>query len=278
MILIYVCGVLAVLVPAIVVPWLASRWAPAVAASRTAERLRVAVAGLTAAFGRLGAALVVLLAGSAAVVTVCWPLGEALSRLEPHVDHPVFEYVHARQVAGWAELNSFITAIGDRYPLKWVTVVGALVLAVAWRRGRWWLPLLALPLQFVVEQYAQEILKLVVDRGHPPTDLGSYPSGGCARVLMTFGTLLVLAALIWRIPRRVRVGLLTGLGVLATVEGYTRVYAEKHWLTDVLGGWTFGILLTGVMAFAVVVAAGRVRPPAAPATAADRRERVPIST
>ncbi|OKI66781.1 phosphatase PAP2 family protein [Micromonospora sp. CB01531] len=277
MILIYVCGVLAVLVPAILVPWLASRWAPAVAGSRAAGRLRVAVAGLTAAFGRLGAAAVVLLAGSAAVVAVCWPLGEALSRLEPHVDHPVFEYVHARRVDGWADVNSFVTAIGDRYPLKWVTVVAALVLAVAWQRRRWWMPLVALPLQFVVEQYTQEILKLVVDRGHPPTDLGTYPSGGCARVLMTFGTILVLAALTWRMPRRVRVTLVTALAMLVTVEGYTRVYAEKHWLTDVVGGWIFGALLTGVMVLAVLVAEGRVRTPER-STAPAPRDDVTIGT
>jgi hypothetical protein len=259
---IYLGGVLAVLVPALLVPWLAARWAPVVAGGRTARRLRLAVAGLTEAFGRLGAAGIVLLAGSAAVVALCWPLGEALSRLEPHVDHPVFDYVHARRVEPWAGINSFVTAIGDRYPLKWVTVVAALALAVAWRRRRWWLPLVALPLQFVLEQYAQEILKLVVDRGHPPTDLGTYPSGGCARVLMTFGTVAVLVALTWRIPRRAAIALVTALAVLAGVEGYTRVYAEKHWLTDVVGGWTFGILLTGVMVLAVLVADGRVRPPA----------------
>lgn len=270
MILIYACGALAVLVPALLVPWLATRWVPAVAASRTADRLRIAVAGLTAACGRLGAAGVVLLAGCAAVVAVCWPLGEALSRLEPHVDHPVFDYVHARRAEPWAGINAFVTAIGDRYPLKWVTVVAALALAVAWRRRRWWLPLVALPLQFVVEQYVQEILARMVDRGHPPTDLGTYPSGGCARVAMTFGTILLLVALTGPVPRRVRVGLVTALTVLVAVEGYTRVYVEKHWFTDVIGGWIFATLLTGVMVLTILVAAGRVRPPAGGAAPAAR--------
>ncbi|MCW3843023.1 phosphatase PAP2 family protein [Micromonospora yasonensis] len=277
MILLYACAVLAGLVPAALVPWLASRWAPAVAASRAADRLRVAVAGLTAAFGRLGAAGTVLLAGSAAVVALCWPLGEALSRLEPHVDHPVFDHVHARRVEPWAGINSFVTAIGDRYPLAWVTVVAAVALALARRRRRWWLPLVALPLQFVVEQYTQEVLKRVVDRGHPPTDLGTYPSGGCARVLTTFGTVLVLVALTWRIPRRIRIGLVTALAVLVSVEGYTRVYAEKHWFTDVVGGWIFGALLTGVLVLTVLVAEGRVRPPVDRAVPAHR-EQVTVGT
>ncbi|MEU4716848.1 phosphatase PAP2 family protein [Micromonospora purpureochromogenes] len=262
MTLIYALGLLAVLVPAVLTPMAATRWAPVVRDGRAAHRLRVAVAGLTAAFGRTGAALVVLLAGCAAVVAICWPLGEALSRLEPHVDHPVFDYVHARRVDTWAELNSFYTALGDRYPLKWVTGVATLVFVVLWRRRRWWVPLVVLPLQFVVEQYVQAILATMVDRGHPPTDLGTYPSGGCARIMVTFGTIAVLAMLTWRLPRGVRVALVTLVVTLVSLEGYTRIYAEKHWLTDVLGGWIFATLLFAVTALAVLVAEGRVRPPA----------------
>ncbi|MGA4731332.1 phosphatase PAP2 family protein [Micromonospora taraxaci] len=261
MVLIYVLGALSVLVPAVLIPVLATRWVPAALASRAAERLRVAVAGLTEAVGRIGAALVVLLAGSAAVVTVCWPLGEALSRLEPSVDSAVFDYVHARRVDVWADINSFVTAIGDRYPLKWVTVVAAVGFAIAWRHRRWWIPLIALPLQFVVEQYTQQILAVTVNRGHPPTDVGTYPSGGCARVMLTFGIIAVLAGLTWNIPRRGRIAIATALAVLVSVEGYTRIYAEKHWFTDVLGGWVFGTLLLSVLVLTVLVAEGRVRPP-----------------
>ncbi|MEV4497332.1 phosphatase PAP2 family protein [Micromonospora arborensis] len=268
MVWIYVLGAASVLVPAVLIPVVATRWVPAALESRAADRLRVAVAGLTEALGRSGAALVVLFAGMAAVVTICWPLGEALSRLERSVDHRVFDYVHARRVDGWADLNSFVTAIGDRYPLKWVTVVAAVGFVLAWRRRRWWIPLIALPTQFVVEQYTQQILALTVNRGHPPTDVGTYPSGGCARVLLTFGTIAVLAGLTWKVPRRGRIAIATGLAVLASVEGYTRIYAEKHWLTDVLGGWIFGPLLLGVLVLTVLVADGRVRPPVRSANAA----------
>ncbi|MGC4749383.1 phosphatase PAP2 family protein [Micromonospora sp. DT201] len=268
MVLIYALGAASVLLPAVLIPVVATRWGPAALESRTADRLRAAVVGLTEALGRLGAALVVLLAGSAAVVTICWPFGEALSRLEPSVDNPVFDYVHARRVEVWADINSFVTALGDRYPLKWVTVVAAVGFAIAWRRRRWWIPLLVMPLQFVLEQYTQQVLALTVNRGHPPTDLGTYPSGGCARVMLTFGTIAVLAGLTWNVPRRGRIAIATALAVLVSVEGYTRIYAEKHWLTDVIGGWVFGVLLVSVMVLTVLVAEGRVRPPLRSASAA----------
>lgn len=280
MALIYFFAVLSVLVPVVLVPLAGRRWLPAAARGRLGTRLRDAANALVAVLGVKGAALVVLLAGSAAVIAVCWPLGEALSRLEPSVDVPVFEYIHARRHDTWASINEFYTEIGDRDPLKVVSVVAAAIFAVFWRR-RWWIPVTAMLGQYLLEQYTQQILATVVDRGHPPTDLGTYPSGGCARVMLTFGTIFLLADLTWRISRAGRIVMATVLVLAVSVEGYTRMYAEKHWLTDVIGGYTFGILLIGVWAFALWTLTGRTArpeptPPAAwdapvPATAPGRQ-------
>ena len=261
MVQLYFVAALAVVGPVVAGPLLAFgpvRW---VARGRLAARVRGAVAGLTGVLGRPLTAVAVLLASSAAVVAVFWPLGVLAHRLEGVVDRPVLAWVATRRNPDFGSFNAFYTALGDRAPLKWVTVVGALVFAVLWRR-RFWIPLLAIPAAFVVEQYAQTVVGDAVDRGHPPTGLGTYPSGGVARIVLTIGSLALFAVLTWRLSRRWQVALGTVVLALAAYEGYSRIYQQKHWLTDVLGGLLFGPALFLGYALAVVVLAGRASRPA----------------
>jgi membrane-associated phospholipid phosphatase len=173
---------------------------------------------------------------------VCWPLGVLLARLESTVDVPTLRWVADHRNDRWVEINQWLTLMGERAPLKLVCLIAAAVLAVLWRR-LWWIPVAALAVQFGLEQYSQEILALVVHRGHPPTGIGTYPSGGCARVIMTFGTIILLVTLRWTVATRWRIVGITSVAVAAGIEGYTRIYLLKHWLTDVVGGWVFGSLL-----------------------------------
>jgi membrane-associated phospholipid phosphatase len=53
-----------------------------------------------------------------------------------------------------------------------------------------------------------------------------------------------------RAGRRTRILTWTVLWAAAFVEGYSRWYLNKHWITDVLGGWFYGGLLLAVVVFA----------------------------
>jgi membrane-associated phospholipid phosphatase len=225
----------------------------------TARRAHAARDALLRELGAPTAALGILLAGLAATVAVCWPLGRLAAHVEKAIDVPVFKW--ASRHAGhhtWTDLNKALTLMGNRFEVKLVCLVSIVVLTVLWRRRVWWIPAVAIAASFGLEKYGQKLLSLVVHRGHPVTGAGTYPSGGCARLISIYGTILFLVVLRYpQISRRWRVALWTLLGTAAFVEGYTRFYLLKHWLTDIIGGWVFGSLLLFVLIAATATLVAR---------------------
>ena len=108
-------------------------------------------------------------------------------------------------------------------------MLGAVGLAVLWIRRRWWVPAIILPVGYLMEKYGQEPLKLVVHRGHPPTTLGTWPSGGCARVILVYG-LIVFFILRGRSPRSV-VPWAAGWSLVASLRRFRRMRGSTTWST-----------------------------------------------
>lgn len=223
-------------------------------------------------FGRAGGTLCVLAAGWAVTVAVGSALGFAAKRLQSAVDEPIFRWVHPR-VPGSSEfttVNAKLTLLGNLPTVQLVVLIAGIVLAFAYRR-RWWLPVGSLLVALFAEKYLQKLLAKVADRGHPPTTLGTYPSGGVGRILAVYGVVLILVMLLQpTLSRAWRAGLWTGVATAAVVEAYTRVYLSKHWFTDALFGLVFGMLLL-VTHVAAVSAAAR-----APAAVPAPREQEPF--
>lgn len=217
-------------------------------------RARVVGDSLVDQLGRVGAFAAAVLLGGGAMTFVLWVLGEFFQAIEPYVDHPVFDWFAAGRNATWDSIWLVLTNVGGLKQTQTITVVAAVLLAVLWRRRRWWVPLLVLPVGYLLEKNVQELLKLVVDRGHPPTTLGSYPSGGCARVIVVYGLVVVLA-LRWTETRSRRWWAAGAalVALLETVQAYARMYNQEHWLTDVIGGFVFGLLLLATMTGAMLL-------------------------
>jgi membrane-associated phospholipid phosphatase len=267
-VLLYFIAVFAVIVPAVLGPLVAYGPGRRLARGRLAAKTREAVAALVGILGRPVTALVFVLFWAAATVAVFWPVGLLAHSLENAIDWPVLLWVTDRRSPGFESFNWWYTALGDRDPLKIVVVVAAVFFAPFWRR-RFWIPLVAILFSFPLEQYVQAILAGMVDRGHPPTGLGSYPSGGIARVVMTFGAIALFIALTWRMRRRWHVLSGTVVLIMASYEGYSRIYTQKHWLTDVISGLVFGPALFLGYALAVAVLAGGYPRPEEPAAEAE---------
>jgi undecaprenyl-diphosphatase len=97
-------------------------------------------------------------------------------------------------------------------------------------------------------------IKTVVNVARPTNgimlDTGlSYPSGHSAGCIVFVGVLAYFAWRHWQSTRsRTLIGV--GIGVVAGVVGFDRIYLNVHWLSDVFGGWLFGMLW---LSFAVLV-------------------------
>jgi membrane-associated phospholipid phosphatase len=213
------------------------------------DRLRLARTQLVGSIGPLGA-FVMLLGGGVLVVTcIGVAFGFGVATLEHPVDWWAFHLSDRLRGHGWARLMSVVTQMGDLSETRIAGVVFAVLLAFA-ARPRWWAPASLILGVIVVEKYQQSMLATIVSRGHPPTTLGTYPSGGCARLISVYGVILFLVLELTRAGRRTRAVAWALLWAAAFAEGYSRWYLNKHWLTDVLGGWFYGGLLLAVAVFA----------------------------
>jgi hypothetical protein len=203
---------------------------------------------------RLGA----IAAGGAIVV---FGLMCALGLLVVHhgltIDRPIFNWIGKHQVHALAALMKRLTKLGDTWTTWGASLAAAACLAVTWRSKRW-LPPVALAVAIVADHFTTLALRHTFHRLGPPTSpLGTYPSGGCDRVIVFYG---LIAYLLWREfsgQRRTAIAFGTVVAALGFNEAFSRIYLSLHWTTDALSGLLYGTLLLAAFITAVRLVAGR---------------------
>jgi membrane-associated phospholipid phosphatase len=199
--------------------------------------------------GRYFGALVILLSGTAATIIICWPLGRFARRYKPNIDAPFLRWTrsHVSDTGTWHHLNAVATKMSNIYEIKLAVAICAVGLALLWIRRGFWIPLVAVPVAYVFEKFGQMALAKVVARQPTPllpADFGTFPSGGCGRIIIVYGVVWYLLTL--RFPQMGRPGRVIGFTVLALfvfVEAYSRLFLIKHWGLDIVGGLLFGTLM-----------------------------------
>lgn len=215
-------------------------------------------AAAAARFGPLVGSALVLVGGLLLTTVVSLGLGFLAKSIERPVDEPVLRWVLPR-VSGnaFTRAQEKLTLLGNNPITQLVALISVIILIFAYRR-RWWLPVVGVGVAVVAEKYLQKLLAKAVDRGHPPTTLGTFPSGGVGRILAVYGAIMILVILLQpNLSRAWRAGLWTGVVTGACVEAFTRVYLSKHWLTDAAFGLPFGALLLLTNVAAICALAGR---------------------
>jgi membrane-associated phospholipid phosphatase len=177
------------------------------------------------------------------------------------IDRPVYNWMVDHRVHVWEAVMNRATKIGNTWTC-WGAAAGAAVcLAVSWRANRW-LPPVALAAAIVVDHYTTLALRHTFHRlGPPDSPLGTYPSGGCDRVILFYG---LIAYLLWREfsgQRRSAIWAAAVVAALGFNEAYSRIYLTLHWFTDALSGLLYGALLLAVFIQAIRMVTGRAQPP-----------------
>jgi hypothetical protein len=218
-------------------------------------------------FTPFGAAVILGAACTSAASVLAYLLG-LITRHTGAFDLAVFRWTSVRleeagqgQAAGslyptWSRAAQLMTDPGNKHQIWVVTTICAVALAIAYRR-RFWVPVLVLFAAIVSQHYLQIWIADAVDRGHPPTTLGTYPSGGVARIIAIYGLVAFLALIRFTPGRRLAVTAWTVVALLAAQESYSRWFLEKHWLTDIVGGVIFGLVLLAAYCIATLALEAR---------------------
>jgi undecaprenyl-diphosphatase len=173
---------------------------------------------------------------------------EVVERETSRVDLAVRSWVHANQSRVLVELAQVLSRFGSVTPLIFVAIAGALYLLYR-RRVLVALPVVVAPALGVL---AYVTLKNLFERARPSA-LATAIEGGTysfpsAHATSSSAICCTLAYVFWR-EHLVdnTAALLIGLFVPVLV-GLSRIYLDVHWTTDVLGGWSAGVLVAALSA------------------------------
>jgi membrane-associated phospholipid phosphatase len=202
---------------------------------------------------RLGA---ITCAGGVLSYGVMALLGRPIVKYGPMIDEPILRWTDSHQVKQWAAVMERFNKIGNTWTIWGAAGAAAACLAVTWRQNKW-LPPASLGAAIVVDHYVTRQLRRRFRRLGPPTSpLGTYPSGGCDRVVLFYG---LIANMLWREFSGSHRGKALAVGAVAGLSfnvAYCREYLSRHWFTDIITGLFYGVVLLVPFSAAVRLIAG----------------------
>ena len=129
-----------------------------------------------------------------------------------------------------------VSALGDNVGLIPLILLGSVLL---WRVSRRWA--VALPLLMAGTGALQYLAKWWSDRPRPDLTPLGFPSGHVLSLAVFFGLMIYLIAGASRRRRRWRILACAVCVVPVLVVAFSRLYLDRHWLSDLAGGLAVGV-------------------------------------
>jgi undecaprenyl-diphosphatase len=188
-----------------------------------------------------------------AVLSICFVALSLFVHSAPllSLDHRITREIQKWHGAVLDRIVHWITLLGNPIPYLLVGALAATLLLLRGESMEAFLcltTLLSLPLNYMVKE--------IVGRPRPESPIAkilvpvigkSFPSGHAMTTVVLYGFLAFLAWIhLARSGARVPVTLI--LATLPFLIGLTRIYLGVHWFSDVVGGWTAGVLVLLLLA------------------------------
>jgi membrane-associated phospholipid phosphatase len=219
--------------------------------------------GLRTARSSVIGMLLIVVVGAAAVYAVTCLLGTLVVHTGLAIDKPIYTWMIHHRVHFWKAVMDRLTKVGNTWTTWGACGAAAVCLAAFYRKDKW-LPPVALGAAIVIDHYLTLALRHTFHRlGPPDSPFGTFPSGGCDRILVFYG---LIAYLIWREVSGRKSTAIWSAGVVAALgfsEGYSRGYLTLHWFTDIVSGLIYGCLILAVFITAIRLVNGPGRRPGA---------------
>lgn len=143
-----------------------------------------------------------------------------------------------------------LTGLGESAGLIPLIALGMLLL---WRVSRRWA--IALPFLMAGAGALQHVAKWAADRVRPDAAPWGFPSGHVLSLVVFFGLVVWLVATASRRRRRWRIAASALCTAAVAAVGFSRLYLDRHWLSDLAGGLMAGLayLLLAIWVVEVVI-------------------------
>ena len=161
----------------------------------------------------------------------------------PSQDRTVFDAVAGWDVPGVAGLSRALSTVTGTYLTVVLVAVGVVALWLTGRRSTALAFVLMGGSIMLVSLVGDSILGGIVGRARPldPESTSSYPSGHTFSSTVLFG-FAIMVVVHRRVPRRVLIPIVTTLGATILAVGFSRMFEQAHWPSDVAGGYLLGAL------------------------------------
>jgi undecaprenyl-diphosphatase len=177
------------------------------------------------------------------------------------VDLGIYQLLQDLRTPWGDRIMVFVTELGDGTVLGLVAVavLGWLIWLRRWRLAGYW------SAAIVFGQLAAAIFKLAIQRARPLANFSdgissyAFPSGHAVMSTVVYGFLAVLVARQLSRPHRWVVYAMAAL--LVGAIAMSRLYLGVHWMSDVLGGLSLGLVWVSLLGIAYYRHASRISPP-----------------